>query len=326
MKALQIDRTGTLDALAIRDLPDPKRNGDEIVIRVESAGVNPSDVGIVMGRFPQLTLPRVLGRDFAGVVVDGPVDLNGKPVWGTGGGELGLTRDGAHAQFLAMPAHAVAVRPPHLSAEEAAAVGTPALTAWLAVVELAATQAGEYVIVAGAAGSVGITAVRLVKALGAHPIALVRNEDRADELRALRAAAIVRSDRDDLAAVTRELTNGSGANVALNAVGAPVYASLVDALGKGGRMVIFSAAAGKDVTLDLFTFYRKHMTFYGLDSAALPLAKTGALLERINPYLESQAIAPPPIVERFPLTRAPEAYARVGSGAGGKVVLTLTED
>ncbi len=299
MKALQIDRTGTLDALAIRDLPDPKPSGDEIVIRVEAAGVNPSDVGIVMGRFPQLTLPRVMGRDFAGVVVDGPKKLAGKAVWGTGGGELGLTRDGAHAQLLAMPADAVALRPPHLSAEAAAAIGTPALTAWLAVVELAATKAGEFVIVTGASGSVGTVAVQFVKALGAHPIPVDRG--------------------DDIAAKTHELTHGKGADVALNAVGAPVYAPLVDALGKGGRMVVFSAAAGKEVTLDLFTFYRKRLTFYGLDSAGLSLEKIGALLERIDPYLESRALTPPPIAARFPLERASEAYVRVSGG--GKVVL-----
>ncbi|HEY1978049.1 MAG TPA: zinc-binding alcohol dehydrogenase family protein [Candidatus Baltobacteraceae bacterium] len=303
MRALQITRTGSLDALTVRDVPDPVRAGDDVVIRIEAAGVNPSDVGIVMGRFPQLTLPRVMGRDFAGTVVDGPAGLIGKPVWGTGGGELGLTRDGAHAQLLAIPAHAVSVRPPHLSAEGAAAIGTPALTAWLALVELAATQAGEYVIVTGAAGSVGTAAVQIVNALGAHPIPVDRG--------------------DDIVAKTRELTNGEGANVALNAVGAAVYPALVDALRKGGRMVIFSAAGGKDVALDLFAFYRKRLTFYGLDSAALSLEKVGALLDRINPYLESRALQPPPVAERYPLESAPEAFARVSGGASGKIVLTF---
>ncbi|HZZ00560.1 MAG TPA: zinc-binding alcohol dehydrogenase family protein, partial [Candidatus Baltobacteraceae bacterium] len=210
MKALQIDRTGSLDALAIRDLPDPKCGAGEALIRVEAAGVNPSDIGIVLGRFPQLTLPRILGRDFAGVVVDGPADLIGKPMWGTGGGELGLTRDGAHAELIVMPANAIAPRPSHLSAEAASAIGTPALTAWLAIGELAKVQPGEYVIVSGAGGSVGIAAVQLVKALGAKAIAYVRSDDPVDALNAIGVAALVRSDRDDLAAATRELTNGKG--------------------------------------------------------------------------------------------------------------------
>jgi NADPH:quinone reductase len=322
VKALQIDRTGSLDALAVRDLPDPRPKRGEAIVRVEAAGVNPSDIGIVLGRFPQLTLPRVLGRDFAGEVVEGPQVLIGKQVWGTGGGELGLTRDGAHAQFLAMPVDALASRPPHLPAEGAAVIGTPMLTAWSAVSDLAKTQAGEWVIISGAAGSVGITAVQIVKALRAHAIALVLSTDDVSDLESVGVAAIVRSDKDDLAAVTRELTNGKGANVALNAVGAPIYASLVDALGKGGRMVIFSAIAGKDVTLDLFTFYRKRLTFYGLDTAALTLEEVAAVLERVNPYVESGAIQPPPIAERYPLERAREAYARVKNGATGKVLIT----
>lgn len=302
MKALQITRTGSLEALAITDLPDPKRGNEEVVVRVEAAGVNPSDIGIVMGRFPQLKLPRVMGRDFAGVVVDGPAELVGKQMWGTGGGELGLTRDGAHAELVSMPADAIAPRPPYLSPESASALGTPALTSWLAVVELAKTQPGEFVIVTGARGSVGSMAVQLVKALGATPIPVDRG--------------------DDIASLTHELTNGKGANVALNAVGAPVYAALVDALAKDGRMVVFSAAGGKEVTLDLFAFYRKRLTFYGLDSAGLSLERVAELLVKINPYVDSGALKPPAVSERYSLDRAPEAYARVGSGVGGKVVIT----
>ena len=323
MKALQIDRTGSLDALALRDLADPQAAGGDAIVRLQAAGVNPSDIGIVLGRFPQLTLPRVLGRDFAGEIVAGPKELVGKPVWGTGGGELGLTRDGAHAQFLAMPVNTLASRPQHLSVEGAAAIGTPVLTAWSAVSDLAQTQAGEWVIVSGAAGSVGITAVQIVKALGAHPIALVLSTDEVSDLQKVGVEAIVRSDKDDLAAVTRDLTAGKGADVALNAVGAPIYAALVDALAKRGRMVIFSAAAGKDVSLDLFAFYRKRLTFYGLDTAALTLEDVASVLARANPYVESGAITAPPIAERYPLDRAPEAYARVSSGARGKVLITF---
>jgi NADPH:quinone reductase len=321
VRALQIDRTGSLNALAIRTVADPRRKNDEAIVRVEAAGVNPSDIGIVLGRFGHLTLPRVLGRDFTGEVIDGPAELIGKLVWGTGGGELGLTRDGTHAELLAIPANTLALRPPQLSSEGAAAIGTPALTAWITLVDLAHTKAGEWVIVSGAAGSVGMLAVQLVKALGAKPIALVRSSDDVTALEEIGVSSIVRSDRDDLAAVTQRLTDGKGAGVALNAVGAPIYAALVDALGKGGRLVIFSAAGGREVTLDLFGFYRKRLTFYGLDSAALSMQETGAILKRVSPYIESGALVPPPIAEIYPLEQAAEAYGRVQAGAGGKVVI-----
>ncbi len=222
-----------------------------------------------------------------------------------------------------MPADALAVRPLHLSAEGAAAIGTPILTAWSAVADLAQTRAGEWVIVSGAAGAVGIAAVQFAKALGAHPIAYVLSTDDLTALEGLGVSAIVRSDRDDLAAVARELTGGKGADVALNAVGAPIFPALVDALGIRGRMVIFSAIAGKDVTLDLFAFYRKRLTFYGLDTGKLSLEEVADVLTRANPVIESGGFVPPTIAERYPLERAPEAYARVHSGAQGKVLITF---
>ncbi len=321
MKALQIDRTGSLDVLAIRDVVTPSPAEHEVRIRVAAAGVNPSDVGIALGRFPQLTLPRILGRDFAGRVIDGPADLVGKDVWGTGGGELGLTRDGAHAEILVVPANAVALRPAHLSAEGAAAMGTPFLTAWSALVDLGRLREGEWVVISGAAGAVGSASVEIAKALGAHPVALVRSSDDTSQLEELGAAAVVRSDRDDLTARVSELTDGKGAALATNAVGAPLFDPLVDALGKDGRMVIFSVAGGREATFDLFTFYRKRLTFYGLDTAAFPLDRVGSVLSRIDPYIHSGALREPNVAQRFPLDRAREAYESVNSGTKGKVVI-----
>jgi NADPH2:quinone reductase len=321
MKALQIDRPGSLDVLRIRDIPDPTPSPNDVRVRIEAAGVNPSDIGIALGRFPQLTVPRVLGRDFAGTVIDGPPELLGKAVWGTGGGELGLTRDGAHAAMLVVPADAVALRPSHLSPEGAAAMGTPFLTAWSALVDLGRVNANEWVIVSGAAGAVGTASVQIAKAFGAHPIALIRSDDNLSELEEIGVDAVVLSDQDDLAARVNDLTGGKGAQLATNAVGAPVFASLVDALGKDGRMVIFSATAGREATLNLFTFYRKRLTLFGLDTASFPLERVGDVLTRLSPYIESGKLREPHVAERYPLDRAREAYERVNADAKGKVVI-----
>jgi|SRR5579862_3784076 len=323
MKALQIDRTGSLDALTIRDVANPSRGTNEVLVRIEAAGVNPSDVGIALGRFPHLVLPRILGRDFAGKVIDGPPELTGKAVWGTGGGELGLTRDGAHAEMLAIPAHAVAIRPAGVSAESAAAMGTPFFTGWVSLVELAGLTSGEWAIVSGAAGAVGIASVQIAKAVGAHPIALVLSSDDVSELEQIGVEALVRSDRDDLATIVRELTGGKGAHVATNAVGAPVFGPLVDALREDGRMVIFSAAAGRTAEFDLFKFYRKRLTFYGLDTASFALERVGPVLTKVNPLLESGKLKAPKAAARYPLDRARDAYERVNSHQPGKVVITV---
>lgn len=88
MKALQFDKTGDLSALRYVEVPTPVPGADEVLVQIKAAGLNPSDVKNVLGRFPT-TLPRIPGRDFAGVVVEGPQALIGQEVWGTGR-ELGF--------------------------------------------------------------------------------------------------------------------------------------------------------------------------------------------------------------------------------------------
>ena len=128
MKALQFDQTGDLSSLRFVDVPTPVSGADEVLVQIKAAGLNPSDVKNVLGRFPYTTLPRVPGRDFAGVVVEGPQALIGQEVWGTGR-ELGFFADGSHAQFVKLPANGVAHKPSHLSFTQAASLGVPWLHA-----------------------------------------------------------------------------------------------------------------------------------------------------------------------------------------------------
>jgi NADPH:quinone reductase-like Zn-dependent oxidoreductase len=86
-------------------------------------------------------------------------------------------------------------------------------------------------------------------------------------------------------------------------------------------MVVFSAAAGREVQLDLFTLYRRRLQLFGLDTAQLDLAQIARLYEKFGPLFESRVLTPPPVAARFPLEAAREAYERVAGGALGKVVL-----
>ncbi|HTU80505.1 MAG TPA: zinc-binding alcohol dehydrogenase family protein [Candidatus Acidoferrales bacterium] len=321
MKAVQIEKTGSLDDVVVRDVPEAPLGNGEVRVAVHAAGVNPSDVAIVMGKFPQLRLPRVLGRDFAGRVVEGPPEWKGADVWGSGGSELGLLRDGAHAESVTVPLSALARRPAQLSAESAAAAGVPFVTAWSALVDLAGIRDGEWVVVSGAAGAVGSAAVQIASALGASVVALVRESDDVSELEGLGVAAIARSERNELAETVSRLTNGKGADVALNGVGAPVFMQLFEALGKDGRMTVYSAAAGRDAQLDLFALYRKRLTLHGLDTAAIGLAAIGAILSKVSAYFESGRLRAPRVDSTYPLERAQEAYRRVSDGRPGKAVL-----
>jgi|HubBroStandDraft_2_1064218.scaffolds.fasta_scaffold00035_5 NADPH2:quinone reductase len=322
MKALRVEQFGPLENLRISEVRDAPLPAGYVRIEIEAAAVNPSDTGVALGHFPQVTLPRTLGRDFAGRVIEGPDAVIGTKVWGSGGGILGMTLDGSHAEHMLLPLEAVIARPSHLTAQAAAVTGVPFVAAWSALVELARFQAGEWAVVSGAGGAVGSAAVALVKALGGHAVAVdLSSVDLGPPLQGLNVEAILRSDTDDVPKAVLELTAGRGAEVALNGVGAPVFALLADSLGKGGRMVVFSAAAGREVQLDLFMLYRRRLQLFGLDTAQLDLAQIARLYEKFGPLFESRVLTPPPVAARFPLEAAREAYERVAAGALGKVVL-----
>lgn len=92
MQALQFSTTGSLDALQLNDLPTPVPGAEEVLVEVRAAGLNPSDLKNVLGRFPYTTTSRIPGRDFSGVVVEGPPELQGKAVWGGAGTGQGKGR------------------------------------------------------------------------------------------------------------------------------------------------------------------------------------------------------------------------------------------
>jgi NADPH:quinone reductase len=322
MQALQITRHGPHSELRPTSVVVPPLKPGEVRVAVQAAAVNPSDIVSAEGRFPGAPLPRILGRDFAGRVVEGSPELAGVEVWGTGG-DLGISRDGTHAEFLTLPAEAVARRPDNLSAEEGAAAGVPFTTAWLALVAQGHLQAGEWVIVSGAAGAVGWAAVQLAAARGARVIALVRNDEAARRLDLNAVSAVARSERGELGSVVSRATSGRGADVALNGVGGPLFQPLLDALGDGGRLAIYSAAAGREVTLDLFTLYRRRLQLVGINTAGMSAAEGARILTELRPLFESKALRPHPALERYPLSEAAQAYARVAQGPPAKVVLTF---
>jgi NADPH2:quinone reductase len=104
------------------------RAADQVLIEVKAAAVNPSDVKAATGLMPYAVFPRTSGRDYAGVVIDGPPGTVGREVFGSSG-DLGIRRDGTHATHLAVEAEATVEKPSTISWEEAAGIGVPFVTA-----------------------------------------------------------------------------------------------------------------------------------------------------------------------------------------------------
>jgi len=169
MKRLRISQKA--DALENVDLRvEPfdvaRRDPEEVLISLSAAGVNRSDVAAALGRMPQAAWPRTPGRDWAGVVIEGPRELLGQEVFGAGG-DLGISRDGTHASHLVVHRDAVVTKPATLTLSEAGALGVPFVTALEGFHRAGMPKPGDVVLVTAANGMVGQAAVQIAVMLGA---------------------------------------------------------------------------------------------------------------------------------------------------------------
>src|SRR5207253_7027367 len=152
------------------------RAANEVLIELKAAAVNPSDVKAATGLMPYAIFPRTPGRDYAGVVIDGPEGWIGREVFGSSG-DLGIRRDGTHATHLAVEADAVVEKPKGLSWEEAAGIGVPCVTAMEGLRRAGIPKAGETVLVMGVNGKVGQAATQIATWHGARVIGVVRKAE-----------------------------------------------------------------------------------------------------------------------------------------------------
>ena len=326
MQAILIERFGEPSELRQTEVPRPDPGEGEVLIEVHAAAVNRSDVLNARGSFPITTLPRIPGRDFAGVVVEGPQELVGTEVWGTGGGELGYIRDGSHAQYLAVPRNAVVPKSDTLSMDEAAASGLAYVTAGSALVELGGVSAGETILVTGAAGGVGSAAVMIARWKGARVIGAIKDESEGVMAERAGVEVIVDTSREDMTDAVLAATDGEGANLILDAVGGPLFEPALNSLGAKGRMVVITTPLAKQhVSFNLFDFYRKGLRLYGLMTSFLDASESAAVLRDLGPGFDVGALRAPAIADRYPLEQAGTAYARVESGeAAGRVLLLMS--
>lgn len=316
-KASSID---TLE-LSLTGMPRPEAGPDQCIIEVASAGVNPSDVKATLGMMPHAVWPRTPGRDYAGVVIDGPSQWIGRQVWGSGG-ELGIRRDGTHGKYLRIGVNAVREKPATLSLLEAGAVGVPFITAYEGLRRAGMPGAGRTVLVCGGNGKVGQATIQIATALGARVFAVERG---AEPYRGHASGTVrmIDASRETVSAVVREETAGHGADIVYNTVGSPYFeqANLAMAI---GATQIFISTIEKPVPFDIFAFYRGQHTYVGVDTLALDSEACAKILDALAPMFTSGALKPFPVLPdyTFPLSNARDAYRAVLQGATERVVLT----
>ncbi|MFS8978307.1 quinone oxidoreductase family protein [Cupriavidus necator] len=311
-----------IDALQLELLgvPRPDAAADQCIIEVASAGVNPSDVKATLGLMPHAIWPRTPGRDYAGLVVDGPAGLLGLQVWGSGG-ELGIRRDGTHGKYLRIEAASVRAKPASLSLLEAGAVGVPFITAYEGLRRAGMPEAGSTVLVCGGNGKVGQATIQIATALGARVFAVERT---AEPYRghANGDVRMIDASRESIAAVVRDETSGHGADIVYNTVGSPYFEQANQAMAIGATQ-IFISTIEKPVPFDIFAFYRGQHTYVGVDTLALDSGACARILDQLAPMFASGKLRPFPVLSdyTYSLAQAKDAYRAVLQGATERVVL-----
>jgi NADPH:quinone reductase len=296
------------------------RAGNQVLIEVKAAAVNPSDVKAATGLMAYAVFPRTPGRDYAGIVIDGPAGAVGREVFGSSG-DLGIRRDGTHATHLAVEADAVVDKPKAISWEEAAGIGVPFVTAIEGFRRAGMPKGGETVLVMGVNGKVGQAAVQIASWHGARVIGVVRKNE-PYEGHANSRVEVIDASATDVAARVRELTGGKGADIVFNTVGDPFFQAGHKSLAVRGRQILI-AAIKPVVEFNILEFYRGQHTYVGIDTLGLSSTATGAVLRELSPGFASGHLKPFPIKPSaiYPLEEARAAFLAVAGSSRDRVIL-----
>lgn len=332
MKAFLIDRYGKKETGHIDDVPTPALRDDDVLIRVHAASVNALDPKIRRGEFKVILpyrLPLILGNDLAGTVERVGAGVSQfKP-----GDEVYARPDddriGTFAEFIAVSAASVALKPHNVTMVEAASLPLVALTAWQALVETAQLKPGQKVFIQAGSGGVGTVAIQLAKHLGAF-VATTTSTPNVAWVKDLGADMVIDYRQQDFATALRDY------DVALNSLGKEELERSLQILKPGGHLIsisgpptpTFATARGlawplKQVMRLLSRGIRSKAKQKGVTYSFIFMRADGAQLSDIASLVESGAIAP--VIDRvFPFEETQGALAYVESGrAKGKVVVEL---
>ncbi|TGO38261.1 hypothetical protein BHYA_0078g00130 [Botrytis hyacinthi] len=290
----------TLKSLTVPTIPS---GSNTALIRVQAAGINPSDVAnAILDRFGGGG-PIVSGRDFSGTVIQATSDpqLEGAEVYGTSGRELSLSIDGTHAEYIT-----------------ASAVGVPYSTAHL-MLEKAAARSGDVVLIFGARGAIGKAAIELANAKGLKTITTSRVD-----------GTDVNVTLDENLKNVLELNNGRGPNTILDRAESPVLMEKgLAILGKSGRYVFVSGMRGGSevIRINVMKMLAMDQSLHGVNSWSLTLAETKNIMAKLGKMFEDGEIKGPDeeSLTKIKLTDAIEAYQEVAKFDGKKFVIAMED-
>jgi NADPH:quinone reductase len=326
MTYVAANEPGGPEVLQLASGPAPAVKADEVLVRVQAAGVNRPDVAQRQGAYPPPPgASPILGLEVAGeVVAAGPAVTQ----WSVGDRVCGLANGGGYAAYCAVPATQCLPWPTGYDAVQAAALPETMFTVWANLFQMGGLRDGQVALVHGGSSGIGVTAIQLGQALGARVIATVGSAEKVAACLRLGAHAAINYREQDFVAEVKTLTEGRGVNVVLDMVGGPYLARDIRCLGLDGRLVLIAFLQGSKVQdFDFVQVMVKRLVITGSTmrprSTAQKAAIADALKQTVWPLLDAGKCAPV-IYAQFPLGQAAEAHRLMESSQHiGKIMLTV---
>jgi putative PIG3 family NAD(P)H quinone oxidoreductase len=324
MRAVIATEPGGPEVLTVSEVEDPTPGPGEVVIDVVATAVNRADTLQRQGHYP--APPGA--SDVIGLECSGTVSAVGADVerWAAGDRVCALLAGGGYAEKVAVPAGQVMPVPDGIDLATAGALPEVACTVWSNVFMVAGLQADETLLVHGGAGGIGTMAIQLAHALGARVVATAGSAEKLELCRSLGADVTVNYRELDFVAEIRAATDGRGADVILDNMGASYLGRNVEALATEGRLVIIGMQGGSKGELDIGKLLRKRGAVVATSLRARPLEEKAAIcaavVEHVWPLVADGSIRPV-VHTALPLEQAAQAHRLMEeSGHVGKIVLT----
>lgn len=316
----------TADALTLQDYPDAPLQAGEVRVAVRAVGVNFADGLIIQGKYQEKPpFPFAPGFEIAGEVCEVAPDVT---AFSCGQRVFAAIGHGGYADHVVIPAHDLHPMPASMDFATAAAFPVAYGTSHLALIDRARLQAGETVLVHGAAGGVGLTAVECAKAAGARVIATARGADRVQVALDHGADAGLDTSADDfdLRRQVKELTDGRGVDVVYDPIGGELFDASLRCTAPDGRLLVIGFAGGTVPQIPANHLLVKNLTVIGVYWGAyrtLAPARFQASFAQLSAWYEA-GLLKPLVSQTFPLEQASQALlALKNRQITGKAVLTI---
>ncbi len=324
MRAITIPEPGGPEALVLTELPEPVPGPGEVLIDVAAAGVNRADILQRQGHYPPPPgAPAWPGLECSGVISAVGTGVEG---WRVGDRVAALLDGGGYAERAVAPVRHLLAVPDAVDLIDAAGLPETVCTAWSNLVMVGRLRRGETVLIHGGSGGVGSVAIQLARAVGARVAVTAGGSERVRRCLDLGADTGIDHRVQDFVAALRQATEGRGADVVLDVLGAGYLARNLQALAPDGRLVVIGLQHGRRAEIDLGLLLAKRASVHGTTLRARPPEQKAAIVaevtERAWPMLRDSRLRPV-IHARLPLADAAAAHELLESGAVfGKLVLT----